>query len=211
MSELCRVSGGSQTKSDGNGMFVMPRVLPGTGRIGRNIVYMHDDGATEVTSTQQMPATLVAGETLTTEIGRGGRPIVGKFVLPPDFNRPVIWGKLRLELETDLPQPIPIGVDRDDPQAVAKWQQSKKGREFHAAIFDWQARKATLPTFEASVDRDGTFRIDNVTPGKFVLSEWSALREVQLSLTPRSFEVPEFEGDYNETPLDLGKIKLVPQ
>ncbi len=211
MSELCRVSGGSQTKSDGNGMFVMPRVFPGTGRIGRNIVYMHDDGATEVTSTQQMPATLVAGETLTTEIGRGGRPIVGKFVLPPDFNRPVIWGKLRLELETDLPQPIPIGVDRDDPQAVAKWQQSKKGREFHAAIFDWQARKATLPTFEASVDRDGTFRIDNVTPGKFVLSEWSALREVQLSLTPRSFEVPEFEGDYNETPLDLGKIKLVPQ
>ena len=211
MSELCRVSGDSQTKSDVNGVYVLPRVFPGTGRIGRNIVYMVGDGATEVTSSQRLSATLAAGGTTTIDIGRGGRPVIGKLVLPPDFNRSVVWGQLRLELETDLPQPIPIGVNRDDPQAVAKWQKSKEGREFHAAIFDWQARRATLTNFEASVDRDGTFRIDNVPPGKFVLSEWSALREVQLSLTPRSFEVPDFEGDYNETPLDLGEIELIPQ
>ena len=211
MSELCRVSGGSQTKSDANGVFVMPRVFPGTGRIGRNIVYMHDDGATEVTSSQQLSTTLAAGETTTIDIGRGGRPIVGKFVLPPDFNRPVLWGQLRLQLETDLPQPVPVRLNQDDPQAVAKWQQTKEGRDFHVAIFDWQARHATLPTFEASVDRDGTFRIDNVPSGKFVLSEWSALSDWKLSLTPRAFEVPAFDGDYEETPLDLGEILLDPQ
>ena len=131
--------------------------------------------------------------------------------MPPDFNRPVHWRQLRLQLESDLPQPVPVGLNQDDPQAVAKWQQTKEGRDFHVAIFDWQARHATLPTFEASVDRDGMFWIDNVPSGKFVLSEWSALRELHLSMTPRAFEVPEFEGEYNETPLDLGEIELVPQ
>jgi hypothetical protein len=171
---------------------------------------MHDEGATEVTSSIKVPATLVAGETTTIEIGRGGRPVIGKLVLPPEFQVPIIWAKLRLELETDLPQPKPV-LDRNDLPAVLKWQQSKEGREFPMILAQWRKQKETFPTFEASVDRNGTFRIDNVPSGKFVLSEWTALRELKLSLTPRVFEVPEIDGDYEETPLDLGEIHLTPQ
>jgi hypothetical protein len=187
----------------------MTRVFPGIGQIGRNIVYMHDEGATEVTSSIRVPTTLVAGETTTIEIGRGGRPVIGKLVLPPEFQTPIIWAKLRLQLETDLPQPMPLQVlDRNDLKAVMKWQQSKEGREFPMILAQWRTQKATFPTFEASVDRNGTFRIDNVPSGKFVLSEWTALRELKLSLTPRVFEVPEIDGDYEKNPLDLGEIQL---
>ncbi len=207
-SELCHVSGGSQTQAEENGVFVMPRVFPGAGRIGRDIVYMHDDGATEVTSSKQVPVTVVGGETTTIEIGRGGRPVVGKLVLPQDFQKPIIWRKLRLQLETDLPRPIPLGLDQNDPQAIAKWQQSKEARDYEAAIHAWGAELDGLPIFHASVDRDGTFRIDSVPPGKYLLSEWSALGDWNLSLPPRSFEIPEFDGDYEETPLDLGEIEL---
>lgn len=85
---------------------------------------------------------------------------------------------------------------------------TKEARDFEVAVHAYQARMDALPVFSASVDRDGTFRIDNVPSGKFVLSEWSALQEWKLSLTPRSFEVPEIEGDYEESPLDLGEIEL---
>ncbi len=211
VSEHCRIHSQCESQADGRGAFAMPRVFPGTGRIGRNIVYMVKDGATEVTSSQQISSTFVAGETTAIVIGRGGRPVVGKLVLPPDFQRAIVWGQVRLELETDLPQPIPLGLDLNDPQAVVKWQQTKEGRDYVLAISAWEARKTQFPAFHASVDRDGTFRIDNVPSGKFVLINWFGLGDWKLSMAPRSFEVPGFDGDYEETPLDLGEIQLAPQ
>lgn len=189
----------------------MTRVFPGTGRIGRDIEYMVKDGATEVTSSQKLTASFVASQTTTVDIGRGGRPVLGKLLLPPDFQKPIVWGQLRLQLQPDLPQPFPVGLDQDDPQAFVKWQQTKEARDYEVAVHAWEVQMTKLPEFNASVDRDGTFRIDNVPSGKFVLSEWSALQEWKLSMTPRSFEVPEIEGDYDETPLDLGEIELVPR
>jgi beta-lactamase regulating signal transducer with metallopeptidase domain/uncharacterized GH25 family protein len=210
-SELCRLHSSCEVPASPNGTFAMPKVFPGTGRIGRDIVYMVNDGATEVTSSQRLTVSVSAGEAKTIEIGRGGRPVTGKLMLPPDFQQAIVWGQLRLELGSDVPQPFPVGLDMDDPQAVAKWQQTKEARDYEVAVAAWQAQMAKLPEFSASVDREGNFRIDNVPAGKFVLSEWLALREWKLSLTPRSFEVPEIDGDYEETPLDLGEIHLTPQ
>ncbi len=207
-SELCHVSCYSRSAVDANGAFTIPCVFPGTGRIGREISYMVRDGATEVTSSQQITATYVAGETTTIEIGRGGRPVTGKLVLPEDYKQAIVWRQLQLSFEPDIPEPIPVGLDQNDPNAAAKWMHTKEAREFEVAVHAYQARMDALPVFNASVDRDGTFRIDNVPSGKFVLSEWSALQEWKRSLTPRAFEVPEIEGDYEESPLDLGEIEL---
>ncbi|HEX2476401.1 MAG TPA: carboxypeptidase-like regulatory domain-containing protein, partial [Lacipirellulaceae bacterium] len=51
------------TTTDANGSFVFERVLPGEGRIGREIIYMVDEGATEVASSKMMPLELAPGET----------------------------------------------------------------------------------------------------------------------------------------------------
>ncbi len=210
-SELCNVSCHSKSQVNASGAFTIPCVFPGTGRIGREISYMVRDGATEVTSSQQVTATYIAGETTTIEIGRGGRPVTGKLVLPEDYNQAIVWRQLRLSVEPDISQPIPIGLDQNDPNAAEKWMHTKEARDFEVAVHAYQARMDALPVFSASVDRDGTFRIDNVPSGKFVLSEWSALGDWKLSLTPRAFEVPEIDGDYEETLLDLGEIHLTPQ
>ena len=167
------------------------------------------DGATEVTSSQRITATYVAGKTTTIEIGVGGRPVTGKLVLPEDFQQPIAWRRLQLNVEPDIPAPIPVGLDQDDPNAWEKWRNTKEARHYEVAFEAWEAQKAKLPEFRASVDRDGTFRIDNVPSGKFVLSEWLALRDWKLSMTPRSFEVPEINGDYEDTVLDLGEIELL--
>jgi hypothetical protein len=210
-SEHCRVSCYCESRADGNGAFAMLRVFPGTGRIGRDIEYMVNDGATEITSSQKLTATFVAGETTTIDIGRGGRPVIGKLTLPADFDKTVVWGRLRLELKTDLPEPFPVGLNQDDPQAFVKWQTTKEGLDYAVVRSEWEARKSEHPQFHASVDRDGTFRIDNVASGTFVLSEWMGLSDFKLAMTPRSIEIPEFEGDYEETPLDLGEIELIGQ
>lgn len=94
------------------------------------------------------------------------------------------------------------------PQAIAEWQQTKEARDFEVAVHACQARIDALPVFSASVGRDGTFRIDNVPSGKFVLSEWPNPQEWKWSLTPQVFEVPEIKGDSEESPLDLGEIEL---
>jgi beta-lactamase regulating signal transducer with metallopeptidase domain len=212
-SKLCRVSCYSKSQVDPNGEFTIPCVFPGTGRIGREISYMVRDGATEVTSSQQVTATYIAGETTTIEIGRGGRPVTGKLVLPEDYKQAIVWRQLQLSVEPDIPQPIPVGLDQADPNAVAKWKQTKEARDYEVAMRGFQSRKDELPAFRASVDRDGSFRIDNVPSGKFVLSEWLALRDWKLSMTPQSFEVPEInsDDDYEDAVLDLGKIELVPE
>lgn len=210
-SELCRLHCSCEVPASPNGTFAIPKVFPGGGRIGRDIVYMVNDGATEVASSQKLTIMVSAGETKSIEIGLGGRPVIGKLVLPPDFQQAIVWGQLRLELGSDVPQPFPVGLDLDDPQAVAKWLQTKDARDYEVAVAAWHAEMAKHPVFSASADREGNFRIDNVPAGKFVLSEWMALREWKLSLTPRSFEVPEINGDYEETALDLGEIHLTPQ
>lgn len=210
-SELCSVSCYSNSQADANGEFTIPCVFPGTGRIGREITYMVRDGATEVTSSQELTATYIAGETTTIEIGRGGRPVTGRLVLPEDYKQAIVWRQLCLDVAADIPEPIPIGLDQNDPNAFAKWQQTREARDYEVAMHAFQSRKDAQPVFRASVDRDGSFRIDNVPSGEFVLSEWSALQDWKLSMTPRSFEVPEINGDYEDTVLDLGEIELVPE
>lgn len=102
-------------------------------------------------------------------------------------------------------------MDQNDPNAWEKWKHTKEARDYEVAVHAFQARMDALPVFIASVDRDGRFRIDNVPAGRFVLSEWSALQNWKLSLTPREFEVSDLEDGDKETPLDLGEIELISQ
>ena len=185
-------------------------MFPGTGRIGKSVI-ADDRWNTGATSSLEFPVTFVAGETTTLEIGRGGRPVIGKLVLPEDSQQTIVWGKVKLEVRSDVPRPIPIGMNLNDPAGWAKWKNSKEAKDHQVAVYAWRAQMAKLPEFSATVDRDGNFRIDNVPAGKFVLSNLFGLQEWKLSLTPRSFEVPEINGDYEETLLDLGEIHLTPQ
>jgi Zn-dependent protease with chaperone function len=63
------------------------------------------------------------------------------------------------------------------------------------------------PNFTATVDRDGTFRIDDVPTGDYALSV-SFQRDDPGRLQNYRFKVPPLEGNRAAEPVDLGELKL---
>ena len=101
------------------GECVFERVFPGTGRIGRRILLMVDEGATEVTSSQRVSAEFIAGETTRLDLGGTGRPIIGKLAPPAEYSGKVLWNFALVKVETDLkppPRPKPAADVQNDPE-----------------------------------------------------------------------------------------------
>jgi RNA polymerase sigma factor (sigma-70 family) len=102
-----------------DGRFVFDRVIPGSGRIGRHLMFTVDDGAAEVTSSCMIAASFPAGETAHIDLGGIGRPVVGKLAPPEDFRGKVRWNfalvtAMSDEAKTQATGPyLTATVDRD--------------------------------------------------------------------------------------------------
>src|SRR5262249_46634944 len=57
-----------------DGRFVFERVIPGTGRIGREMTFMVNEGATEVTSSHKIGMDFPSGKSVHIDLGGTGRP-----------------------------------------------------------------------------------------------------------------------------------------
>ncbi len=84
-----------------DGRFVFERVIPGTGRIGRRIMLMADEGATEVTSSCRIAANFPAGKTVHIDLGGTGRAVVGKLQPPEGFPGEVRWNFALIQAQSD--------------------------------------------------------------------------------------------------------------
>jgi RNA polymerase sigma factor (sigma-70 family) len=73
------------------GRFAFDRVIPGKGRIGREITMLANEGATEATSSCMIAAEFVAGETTHLELGGTGRAVVGTLRPAAGFDGRVRW------------------------------------------------------------------------------------------------------------------------
>ena len=94
-----------ETTTAADGTFVFDRVLPGEGRIGRRIVFMVDDGATEVTSSKMVSLQLEEGETARIELGGDGRAVVGRLAPAAGHNEKVLWNFAMIRMRAALEQP----------------------------------------------------------------------------------------------------------
>ncbi len=74
-----------------DGRFIFDRVIPGKGRIGRQITFMVREGATEVTSACYLAAEFPAGKTLSIDLGGTGRAVVGRLQPRDGFADRVRW------------------------------------------------------------------------------------------------------------------------
>lgn len=80
-----------QATTGPDGRFVFARVIPGKGRIGRQITFMVNEGATEVTSSCKVAAEFPAGKTVHIDLGGTGRPVVGKLEPREGFTGKPRW------------------------------------------------------------------------------------------------------------------------
>ena len=73
------------------GRFVFERVIPGNGRIGRSILLMVDDGATEVTSSCMIPADFPRAKPSTSISAAPAGPSSASYGPPEGFKEKVRW------------------------------------------------------------------------------------------------------------------------
>ncbi|MCA9063786.1 MAG: carboxypeptidase regulatory-like domain-containing protein [Planctomycetaceae bacterium] len=194
----------TDTKTDGNGRFHFDRVFPGRGRIGRQIVYMVKDGATEVTSAKHVPAEFPAGETTPLNVGGDGRLLTSSLKAPEKQQSPVHWSEARIQVQPavdapPLPEP-PQNVAKDNA-ALEKWYeqwiQSEVGKAWQAATHAAETQRAALPIYAASVDRDGVFQISDIPPGQYSMD---VHLEGTSGIRGHRFTIPDDAGETFELP-----------
>jgi uncharacterized GH25 family protein len=203
-----------ETTTGANGSFVFERVLPGKGRIGRRIVFMVDDGATEVTSSKMVSLQLEAGETTHIELGGDGRAVVGRLAPPAGHNANVLWNFAMIRMRAALDQPKPAEPpadeqnDRERYQAWWKeWTATEEGKAWRTKYEAYETQRDAAPYFTASVARDGSFRIDDVPAGDYALDvDLSGRAPIRLSNYRVS--VPTIETEQPDQPIDLGILAL---
>jgi uncharacterized GH25 family protein len=202
------------TTTGPDGRFVFERVVPGEGRIGRRIILMVTDGATEVTSSKMMPIQCIGGQTVKLDLGHDGRPIVGQLAPPKDFKEKVLWNFALISVEAEQAPlnapPVPAAAQNDPKKYQAwwnEWQLTKEGQVWRAINDANERIRKTSPYISASVDRDGSFRIDDVPPGTYRLSvrfdQHAAGR-----LQNHRISVPAIERGQTDEALDLGVLTL---
>lgn len=101
------------TTTGPDGRFVFERVIPGTGRIGRDIIFMANEGATEVTSSHEIGAEFPAGKTVHIDLGGTGRPVVGRLLPPEGFTGKVRWNFASVDISSRGAGDFTATVDRD--------------------------------------------------------------------------------------------------
>ncbi|NOY42053.1 MAG: hypothetical protein GXP26_09475 [Planctomycetes bacterium] len=197
-----------------DGEFVFERVFPGKDRVGRRILLMVDEGATEVTSSQRVSAEFIAGETTTLNLGGSGQAIVGKLASPAGYANKVLWNFAMINVQADLrspPRPPAPEEVRNNPEKRKAWWKAWKatdgGKAWTAAYEGYQQLKWQAPYITASVDRDGSFRLDDVPSGEYVLSVRFSKKAPGI-LSKYRFSVSPAKEDRAADPVDLGTLRL---
>jgi len=197
-----------------DGAFSFDRVFAGGGRLGRNIIYMVDEGATEVASSKKVSVMLEPGETKQVNVGGDGRPVIGKFERAKGFQEKVLWNFATIFVAPDIPQPkfpnVPAAVQNDAKRREAwwkEWQLTPEGQAHKAMTEANQRISDTAAYFTASVAPDGTFQLDDVPPGSYKLDiRFDNQQAAAGGLRDLKFKV-EDDGSSGEA-VDLGVLEL---
>lgn len=207
-----------------DGSFRWDRVLPGKGTVVRIVRHHIRAGGESQTYSHGRTTEFPKGETTEVQIGGTGRPVTGLLVAPPNLKVPFDWNFSSISVEPvgPLPPPppdVPKEVEADEAKRTKWWQAymlTPQGIAYRSAYDAFLAQREVASRFSSAVNRDGTFRIDDIPPGEYELTaELSAIpNEAVNAFVPplgrlkRTFTVPPIEGDRTDTPLDLGTLEL---
>ena len=202
------VSHQTTVTADANGHYVIPRVAPGGVQIYRNLT------PRMWRSTDWQYVEVPAGKTVNVPIGgRGGASVVGRIAVPPDMTKFIAWkdsgtytyeANVRLELSEKRPAHAKDEAPEEYRAIEEAFARTPEGRKYKEWVFG--------RNFE--VNPDGTFRIDELPPGKYTATirhfeeqpqvnfmEDVARTEVKFEIPAPSATQPTFSA---AQPIDVG-------
>jgi peroxiredoxin len=212
------VSAVDRQTTDEQGKFAFDRVPAGQLTICRK----YADGHVSATD----PVNVQAGQTVAVQLGGKGRSIIGHVVKPEGVksSRPQCQGYLRGQ-STPLPPPAEllaagkkVQQTMADPEMspqqketwLSQWTSSAEGQAYQTAMNAYQqSLYQTNQPVMLSIAADGSFRADDVPPGKYQLT----IYQVQVSEggSSRVYAMIERQvtvSGRSDDPLDLGQLKL---
>lgn len=200
-----------ETLCDTQGRFTFKQVPPGWFEVG----YLIDNGDSSASLTSRTPVVVEAGQTATVTLGGEGRPVIGRFVPPPDWEGPIYFGAGLRALDTarpDPPRPAAYAqmTQREQQEWLKQWHQTPEAEEYLKAV--WHNPNQRHYTFCIAID--GTFRIEDVIPGKYSLTVWleerfsGGGRLEEFGGYSGTIEVPPMDEAYSDEPLDVGDLVL---
>jgi len=200
-----------ETKCDERGHFVFDKVPPGWFEVG----YLTRTGENSWSLTSRTPVVLKLGQTTKMRLGGEGRPVTGRFVPPQGYDMPIYFGNGLRSLATQRPErPRPDNYDRmtkrQQQQWYKEWYKTDEYRKFQDAY--WHNKNWRQYAF--SINKDGSFRIEDVIAGKYQFTVWieerltGQGRPEEIAGYYGTIEVPEIPGGRSDEPLDLGELEL---
>ncbi len=193
------------TKSDSDGRFRFERVPPGNHTVFRYINF-HGDRPGPIGFSHGQPVIARPGETARVTLGGKGRPVIGQFRLSHPLTN-YNWRANLVSLVQDKPELVP-------PQDA---QFPSRSAYFRA----WNAYEASILEYYLNFRSDGTFRVDDVPPGRYTLAfrvtappadplsefGWMSSGPVLGGIT-NTVVVPPISSEQSDEPLDLGAIRV---
>ncbi|UCD50311.1 MAG: redoxin domain-containing protein, partial [Phycisphaerales bacterium] len=159
------------------------------------------------------PIQVLPVQTAHVSVGGQGRPVIGRFVPQPGYSEPVYFGGGSRALYTVRPEgPTPDNykqmTKRQQQAWLRQWRETDEARAYYDAMWHDPQRRH----YSFRIQDDGTFRIEDVIPGKYTLNVW--LEEPLGDQGPPeeiggysgTIEVPEMAEAYSDEPLDLGDL-----
>ena len=197
------------TDADAEGKFVFAKLKPGKWRVRE---LPADKRPVVGPRPCEKTVELAPGQTLSVTLGGEGRPVIGRVQWPGGKPPQGDLSRIGADVRPKRPEPpSPPKATRDQgPDAVRawlkEWRESEEGKAWLA-----KARKESGCPRGASVDRDGTLRIEGVVPGLYELSVYVQVKEEilpwerpQLLCYEGEFSMPKIPGGVSDEPLDLG-------
>jgi peroxiredoxin len=212
----------AETTTDDRGGFVLEHVPPIAIGIGRTCVWKMPGNRSASAYTQTMNAQVHPGEALHVQIGGMGRPVVGHLIVPGELAKRDDWefGLCNVSVAAKpLPLPMPDNVKKASLEDQQKWyatfNASEAGKKFAAA--QWKQALTDHRQFPMEIQRDGSFRIDDVPAGDFklyseIISKGGNGHKAgdTLASIDSSFTVPPIPGERSDEPLKLADAALHP-
>jgi thiol-disulfide isomerase/thioredoxin len=184
-------------ETDAQGRFEVNYVPP-----ARCSLYRMIPNATGSASGPQEMVEPKPGETALVTLGGRGRPVVGRFTVKNPYTQ-IDWQRDHHWINAERPK---HPVDLNDADAIQAWHERTDVRRAHGELRNYPIRFA----------RDGSFRIDEVVPGRYTFGirildprDPDAMAyQRHIAESYDAFEVPDLPGRDSREPLDLGVFQL---
>jgi hypothetical protein len=182
------------SRTDEEGKFVFSMVPPGEYHVAV-APYSFMEGQSAVTLVK-------AGATSLVHLGGTGRPVIGRIVIIGSDYR-VDWRRASAKISLKLPE-VQAPKPQDGASYVA-WLQSE----------DRVNQLRSLRNYPFVVTEDGSFRVDDIPAGTYVLTIAALIIDTSLpeptgkrQVITKEFVIPEMAGGRTDAAFDLGVLTL---